>query len=128
MGISFDTFLFLFPEAILVVTAAAIYVLGAAGLSRARWMPVAFSALLLAAWCAIRQPTDLAVGEAVLVDGLGQGIRWVAILVGALFVIMSGREEGHQLTGEIFGSLLLIVVGTMLVGLAGDLVLLFLAL
>ncbi len=128
MGISFDTFLFLFPEAILVVTAAAIYVLGATGSSRVRWMPVTFSALLLAAWCAMWQPTDLTVGEAILVDGLGQGVRWVAILVGALFVIMSGREEGHQLTGEIFGSLLLIVVGTMLVGLAGDLVLLFLAL
>jgi NADH-quinone oxidoreductase subunit N len=60
---------------------------------------------------------------------LAQGFEWSCLVVGALFVLMSIEPQAQSRTAaEFYGLLLLLLSGMMLVWVADDLVLLFLAL
>ena len=134
MGADMETIKYLWPEIFLVTFAALIYVFGAVVQPRGRFALFAAMALLVAGFATYRQtvhmnlPVVWAVDGPVLVDYLGHVVRCMMLLVGLLFVGMAMRAEARELTGEVYGNLLMIVVGTMLVSQAGNLVLLFLSL
>lgn len=134
MATDFDTIKYIWPELILVITAALIYVFGAVFQQGVRWGIFALLAFVVAGFTTYRQVTCEDLNAVWLVEGpllndqLGLVVRCAMYLVGVLFVIMVPRSETRELTGEVYGSLMLVVVGTMLVAQAGNLVLLFLSL
>jgi NADH-quinone oxidoreductase subunit N len=65
--------------------------------------------------------------EPLYFDDLARFTRWLAIGLGGLLLLLSSRPDSSG-TSERIGSLLLTVAGLMLVAVAGDLVLLFVAL
>ncbi|MGE3775793.1 MAG: NADH-quinone oxidoreductase subunit N, partial [Pirellulaceae bacterium] len=64
----------------------------------------------------------------IVIDYLGYLLRWAAILVGILFTLVASGNVRRELSGEYFGTLMLLIVGIMLVSRANDLVLLFVSL
>lgn len=125
--VSIQTVYFLLPEIVLVTTAMLILVGGAFTASRGNWSwlagaGLAFAGLLLAEG---RASDVSAVVEA---DGLGQFIRWLAVILGVLFVMLSARLAAGAQAAEIMGSLLLMLTGLMLTAVSQDLIVLFLGL
>ena len=131
--ITVDTLRLLVPEMILATMAAWIYVGGAFSSARVTWNGSALVALLLAGYALYVQntlPAALAepLSGPLVVDYFSQALRWVALAVGLLFVLLSQRAADDRLASEYLGSLLLVLTGLMLVSISGDLVLLFLGL
>ena len=133
--ISLTTFRFLAPELILVVTASVIYVGGALVRWRGLWPLVALVGLGLASCALVLQDSHNALSDQasfevgpLFADAFGSLTRWLAIGIGCLFTLGSWRVGSDRLASELMGSLLLAIAGTMLLGVAGDIVLLFLAL
>jgi NADH-quinone oxidoreductase subunit N len=60
-----------------------------------------------------------------LSDALGHYVRWLALVLGLLLVLLASRDAAAGQTPEIVGCLLLIIAGLMLVSISGELVLLF---
>lgn len=128
------TILCLLPEIVLVLVAALVFIGGAFSPRGWMWTAVSVAACLVAGYLLAMQYTNPgldfsaggrhAVGP-LQIDLLGYAFRWVALVSGALLLLASRQEDGG---GERSGALLLITAGTMLVAIAGDLVLLFLAL
>ena len=139
MPIDENTLVLLVPEIILVVTAIGTMVGSAFSRRRACWVGVTIAAFLLAAGVLFRQDYALwqagrlsaeqyvSISGPLFVDLFGHALRWAALLVGLLIVLVGARAAEDALCGEYFGSLTLIFVGLMLVSTAADLVLLFLA-
>jgi len=134
---SFDTFALLAPE-IVLITAALIAYLGAAfaGL-RHGWL-VALVGVAAAMSVIGSQPADGATATAgpVAIDGFSMFVRWTVLGVGALLALVqagdlffaaSSRGSGLRRGGtcEEAGTFLVMLAGLSLVGVAGDLVLLF---
>ena len=63
-----------------------------------------------------------------ILDCLAYSNRWLALLVGLGFALTAVHGGGKRLSAEYLGTLILLVVGLMLTGAAGDLVLLFVSL
>jgi NADH-quinone oxidoreductase subunit N len=61
-------------------------------------------------------------------DPLALGIRWLALVVGLGFTLMTARLADEELSREYFGCQMLIAAGVMIVSSANELVLLFLGL
>lgn len=125
--VSIQTVYFLLPEIVLLATATSILVGGAFVATRGNWSwlagaGLAFAGLLLAEG----RPSD--VSAVVEADGLGQFIRWLAIILGVLFVMLSARMAAAAQAAEIMGSLLLLLTGLMITAVSQDLIMLFLGL
>jgi NADH-quinone oxidoreductase subunit N len=125
----------LFPELLVGLLAAAVYVVGAFVRNRGAFNVIALLGLATSAWLLFRQEMRLDVlgdGLAVMsgpltIDALAQVIRFGALGIGGLLVVAAWRAGPDELATEYLGSLLLAVCGLMLVGAANELILLFLA-
>ncbi|MBL9122844.1 MAG: NADH-quinone oxidoreductase subunit N [Planctomycetaceae bacterium] len=125
---STDTLTFLLPEVILVLVASLVYVVGAFVQKPALWTWVAVATIVAAGAALFAMPADLQPGATVARDGLAHYISLLALGAGLLLVLLSSRSADPRLAPEYVGSLMLTVAGTMLVGAAQDLVLIFLGL
>ncbi|MEX0937605.1 MAG: NADH-quinone oxidoreductase subunit N [Pirellulales bacterium] len=131
---SLDTVWLLLPEIVLVATATLVFVGGAFINSRVGFHLVALASVLVAAGLLFRQEVVLGMFEPgavhghsgpILIDYFGHALRWLALLTGGLFLLLSSRAGPDDLATEVTGSLLLAVAGLMLVCISGDIVLLF---
>ncbi|HJT36583.1 MAG TPA: proton-conducting transporter membrane subunit, partial [Pirellulales bacterium] len=137
---STDTIYRLLPEAILIVVASCIYLGGAFGGGRRLWAGVAVAAVLIAGLALFQQglAADASTGPAAVhdatlalaaggkIDGLGQYVRWLALIVGLALVLLSSHPDDDLQAPELIGTLVLAVAGAMLVAATRDLVLIFL--
>ncbi len=133
MVTSAQTLALLQPELILVVTAATIFVGGAFRRSASTWTGVALAGFILAGVVCFQQ-RGMFIDEAVtndgplMVDALGQVMRSISLVLGALFVLSLSRGFDSSQGTEALGMLVLAVAGLLLVSWAGNLILLFLGL
>lgn len=132
---STETIWLLSAEIVLIVAAVSIYLAGAFVDARGWWSGVAAAAIAAAAvalWCMQKAPPTA--GGPLAIDALAYYGRWLALALGALFVLLTSRPASRPLdtdtpgTSEYVGSLLLAVAGLMLACCAGELVLLFVGL
>ena len=113
--------------------AACLCILGAT-FTRIRWGwgPVCLAALAIASVClcfSAQLETDIPSTLSFRQDPLSIGTQWLALLLAALFTLMALAEQRESETaGEHFGLLLFVLTGMMLVAVANDLIVLFLAL
>jgi NADH-quinone oxidoreductase subunit N len=129
------TLLYLLPEIVLVLTATAIYVVGAFGSARQGWSWMAQCGIALAAYALFRQAMSRQLGifsdqltGPLVVDHLAFFVRWLALAVAALLVLLTARAARDEQGPETTGSVLLVMAGVMLSASAADLVLLFVSL
>ena len=116
----------LLPEIVLIVAAVAIYMGGAFSTARHVWRWIAGGAILLAAVALYSQHGPGQADAPLHFDELARFLRWLALGLGTLLLLLASGINSDA-TAEYIGSLLLTVAGLMLVGVAGDLVLLFVA-
>lgn len=116
------------PEIVLIAVAVAIYLGGAFFDARRMWSWIAGGAVALAAVALGTQHGPAVAGGPLNLDSLAWHGRWLALGVGALFVLLAARPFTCEGTSEYVASLLLTVAGLMLVCGAGELVLLFVGL
>jgi NADH-quinone oxidoreductase subunit N len=137
--VSTDTVYRLLPEGILILVASLIYVVGVFVSARRVWAYIALAAMGFAAAALFTQQTGsdpgsgvasaasgLALDAAGRIDALGQYVRWLALIVGGVLMLLSSRPDDDSQEPELIGTLLLAVAGAMLVATTRDLVLLFL--
>jgi len=140
MTTSLDTFKLLVPEGALVIAALAALLGGAFAGLRAGWI-VALVGIAAAMALAGGQPAAdaLLASGPVTLDGFSAFVRWLVLVVGAILALVqagdlfraavthgSGLHRGG--TCEEAGTFLLLLAGLSLVGVANDLVLLFVGL
>ena len=127
----------LLPEIVLVALATCVYVGGALRSDRIGFNVFALIGLCVVGWALYWQggwsgilAPELAHYERgpLTVDFFAYSVRWVAWLIGFLFVLAAWRAGPDELSTEYLGSLLLVIAGLMLVASATELVLLFLGL
>jgi NADH-quinone oxidoreductase subunit N len=122
------------PEILLVAAACVLFLGGTFRPNRDLWGTVALASLAaaaLAAWLgpAAAEPTGAGLYVApVLADHLSFLIRAVALVGGAVLVLLGWHEAPAKQAPEYHACLMVIVAGTSLTGMANDLVTLFLAL
>jgi NADH-quinone oxidoreductase subunit N len=134
---SLETFTLLSPEIVLVAAALVAYLGGAFAGIRHGWL-VAMVGIVVAMSVAGGQPTDGAAvtSGGIRIDGFSTFVRWAVLGTGALLVLVqsgdifsSAVSRGPGLhrggTCEEAGTFLVMLAGLSLVGVAGDLVLLF---
>ncbi len=115
------------PEILVVVTAVVVYLGGAFAVPRASWSWLGMVGLGLASVC-LATTIPLPSAEPLLIDNLALWARWLALGLGAILVLLSWQPSANPDAPELVGSLLLVVAGMMLVGAAGELILIFLGL
>lgn len=138
MYVDFDTIRYLWPEVILVLIAAWIYLAGTIQPSRAWWTIFSLAAYGVAAaivlwkeapfWHSVGQGAIEFASGPIVVDYLGYVGRLFILLLAALFTLASSQSMRRETASEYLGSLMLLVVGLMLVTRANDLVFLFVSL
>ncbi|MBL9094271.1 MAG: NADH-quinone oxidoreductase subunit N [Planctomycetaceae bacterium] len=137
---STDTVAVLLPELVVVLTATLIYVAGAFLPGKKFWSGVAAVGLAVAAAVLSGQTSrffhnadglpllSAAVPGPLAVDQFALYVRWLALVVGGVFILMTSRPENESLVPEFVGTVLMAVAGVMLVGGARELTMLFLGL
>lgn len=132
MLVEWKTIELLWPEVILLAAASSIFVGGAFTRSRAYWAFAAVLSYIVAAAVLLRVGSPwMATSEItgpVTIDAMSMGLRWVALVMGLVFTLVTARLADPDLASEFFGSLMLVTVGVMLTASANELVLLFLGL
>jgi NADH-quinone oxidoreductase subunit N len=126
-----DVFRFVVPEVVLLVAACILFIGGTVSRgNRQLWGTVALLGLAAAAITAAIRPTVglVATASPIAPDGLAHFARVLALLGGAVLVLLSWDEVPDAWAGEFHACLLLTVAGTALAGLANDLITLFVAL
>ena len=137
MNVDVDCLRKLWPEIILLVAAAWIYLGATFSNSRPFW--TVFSLLtygvvgaIIVTWegshWARNDPSAVWFVGPIVVDYVGYGLRMLALLLGTLFTLVASQATSRKLAGEHLATLMLLVVGLMLVARANDLVLLFVSL
>jgi NADH-quinone oxidoreductase subunit N len=130
--VELETIKLLLPEEILVAIASAIFVGGAFVRGQRLWSVVALIgyALAFAALGLSGSPWNAAAVTSgpVIVDPMSLGLRWLAVVMGAVFTLAMTRLADKELASEVLGALMLVVVGIMVSAGANELVLLFLGL
>ncbi len=122
------------PEILLVAAACVLFLGGTFRADRNLWGTVALASLVvagLAAWLGPRPadpgPEQLYAGP-VLLDNLAMLVKALALAGGIILVLFSWDEVPDKQAAEYHACLLVIVAGTSLVGMANELITLFLAL
>jgi NADH-quinone oxidoreductase subunit N len=121
------------PEAILLVVACALFLGGTMRrANRQGWGVTAMfglAAAAIASALAPSRPTDIvSTVSPISPDGLATFTRVLALVGGAVLILLSWDEVPDTVAGEYYGCLLLIVAGTSLTGFANELITLFVAL
>ncbi len=117
----------LLPEIVLIAVATLIFVIGAFSSARWLWSWIAGAGLLGAA-LALSQVGGGGMSGPLADDAFGLFVRWFALGIGGLFVMLTGRIAMRHQGSEVVGSLLLALVGIMIVSTSQELVMLFLGL
>lgn len=131
MFVPLSTLQALAPEIVLILAACLAMVGSALRPSRTLWGGLALVACGLAGLllASIDPPSpSLDPGSLLTFDPLHALLRWVGLSLAGLTVLVAWRWAEPSCAGEVFGCVLLIASGVMLVGGANELVLLFLAL
>lgn len=136
MVVDLHTIQILWPEVILLLLSAWIYVGGAFRSHRLGWTAFALLVYVAAAgvmaWREVPYWSDpgatLFYSGPVVVDYLGYVARWLSLVFGALMTLLLARSAPRRLTSEAIATLMVLVVGMMVVSRANDLVLLLLGL
>jgi NADH-quinone oxidoreductase subunit N len=122
------------PEIVLVAAACVLFLGGTFRRDRNLWGAVALFSLAVAALAAFLGPrpadpssTHLYAAP-VLLDNLAGLVKGLALVGGAVLVLVGWHEVSDEQAAEYHACLLVIVAGTSLVGMANELVTLFLAL
>ena len=138
----------LMPEIVLVLTAVVLYLRGAfarqspeatgAGKTPAtdpvgpmadgRSVQIALVGVVVAGWALARFRPPIEHSGPVLLDGLGQYVRWLSLAGVGFLVLLGSSGTAPRRLPEYLGTLLLAGAGVMLVAVADNLVLLFLGL
>ncbi|HEY2894531.1 MAG TPA: NADH-quinone oxidoreductase subunit N [Pirellulales bacterium] len=127
----------LLPEIILLLAATAVYLGGAFFPLRNVWSWCGAAAILLAGIALYEQSANESlpeISEAVAsiarlsADSFALAVRFGALGLGLVFVMLAARWSDEDESSEFMGSLLLIVAGAMLLSMAADLVVFFVAL
>ena len=127
MPVDLETILILVPEGALILSATALFVLGAADRRRSWWPVCAALPLLFALVMVVRDWGRPVVYSGPLIqDATGDTGRLLSVVLGLVMVLMAWRQTHRKLATEFFGGLLMVVAGLMLVSRANDLVFLFL--
>lgn len=139
MPVDLDTIRWLAPELVLVVAATSIYLGGTWLRHSALWGIAGMVSLVIAA-ALLASAEPLASGSQgaelstaslagpLVVDGMGQGCRWGALLLGLLVTVAGAPSLSKSVASEYVGTLMLVVAGVMLAGQANELVFLFVSL
>lgn len=136
-----ETLRIVLPQAVLAGLAC-LFILGGTFRVAARvWGPLALVALVLAAGALYAAPASFGsalapaadapapISLAVKAGSIDAGIEWACLVVGAFLVLISwGPQSRSKTAAEFYGLLLLLLSGVLLVAVANDLILLFLAL
>jgi NADH-quinone oxidoreductase subunit N len=128
---SSDNVALLMPEIVVLIVALWAYVGGVFTRTSGIWSWVALGGLAVAAWHLARQvdnSASAAGADLLLFDDFSYAFRFMALVVGAVFVLVFAQPAARRDSGEMIGTLLVILAGMMLVVTANDLILLFLAL
>jgi NADH-quinone oxidoreductase subunit N len=132
MIVETQTLRHLLPELLLILAASGIFVGGAFVRGRRQWTGAAlagyFAALVALALAGSPWSVETILSGPIVVDPMSAGLRWLAILTGIVFTLSLSNLADQEFASEIFGTLMLIVVGVMLAAGANELVLLFLGL
>jgi NADH-quinone oxidoreductase subunit N len=128
-----QTVSFVVPEAVLALGACIAFVGATIRMDRNLWGFVSLATLAVAAWTLWLSPLSVDAGPSIYaspiyVDHLGSFIKWVALLGGAVLVLLNWNAISDSVAGEFHGCLLFIVAGLSLTGSSNELVTLFLAL
>src|SRR5690349_16894237 len=125
------------PEIILVLAATAVYLGGAFLPLRSAWSWIGAGAILLAGIALFEQSTNQSLPEIsqavasiahLTPDSFALAVRFGTLGLGLVFVMLASRWSDEDESSEFMGSLLLIVAGAMLLSMAADLVVFFVAL
>jgi NADH-quinone oxidoreductase subunit N len=124
---------YLVPEAILTLAACVVFLGGTIRAGRNLWSGVALVALIAALAALLfgnhagPAPADFA-KVPVVFDALANFTRVLALITGMIFILLSWNEVTDRHAADYHACLLVIILGTGLIGAANDLVSLFLAL
>jgi NADH-quinone oxidoreductase subunit N len=124
-ALTLDAIGLLAPEMLLAGVATLIFVAGAFCDCRHYWSWVAGLAFIAAGALLYRQSPEALSSGPLVSDALGHYVRWLALVLGLLLVLLASRDAAAGQTPEILGCLLLVIAGLMLVSISGELVLLF---
>ncbi|MBN2477333.1 MAG: NADH-quinone oxidoreductase subunit N [Pirellulales bacterium] len=125
---SAETVRLLTPEIVLIAVAVAIFVAGAFADAPKWFRWIAGAGVALSAVALWMQHGAAVCSGPLTIDSLAYYGRWLALVLGALFVLLTARPLAGGGTPEYVGSLLLAIAGLMLVSGAGELVLMFVGL
>src|SRR5947209_6125534 len=115
----------LVPELMLALFACILFLGGAflPGIKRSNWGTTALAGLLLALFALLLAPAyQSAAGVPFVFDTLACLTRLIAILTGMILVALSWDEVPDRQLSDYYACLLVVVLGTGLVGAANDLV------
>ncbi len=119
------------PEIALIAMACVVFLFGCLYNRRWLWFPVSLIGVTIAAILAGKVETpmpEIITAAPIVSDGMSAFIRWMAIITAAVLLLVSWTEVTNDSASEYFGCLLVASAGVSLVGLANDLITLFLAL
>jgi NADH-quinone oxidoreductase subunit N len=123
-----DTVIILLPEILLIAIAVAIYMGSALRETQRGWNVVALVGVIAAGCTLAVVQNHAGGGYALIQDNLALFARWLTLALALVYILMSFKPLYHGGTPELFGSLLLVIAGTMLTAAAADLVLIFVSL
>jgi NADH-quinone oxidoreductase subunit N len=128
------TFSVLLPQTILIGAACLFFLGGTCSIKRSVWGPLALLVLLASAVAVVARstahaPTYGTLESAVVADSLSNVFNWFFLATGALFTLLSLKEQSESdAAPEFYGLLLTLTGGMMVVSSANELILLFLGL
>jgi NADH-quinone oxidoreductase subunit N len=128
------SFRLIWPEAILIVGACALFLGGTFRVDRNLWGAVALIFLAIAAAALFVRPPSTSLSRAELyagplvLDQLAFYIKVLGLASGVVLVLFSWEQVTQEWAGEFYGCLLVIIAGVGFTGMANELVVLFLAL
>ena len=128
------TFSVLLPQTILIGAACLFFLGGTFSIKRSVWGPLALIVLLAAAVATLARSTAHAdahgsLNSVIVADALSNVFNWFFLATGALFTLLSLKEQSDSdAAAEFYGLLLTLTGGMMVVSTANELILLFLGL
>ena len=117
----------LLPHVVMILAACVFFLGGSFVRNRRIWGPLCLVTLAAAGWCLARVSPAAAHGF-VVQDALSVAFQWACLGLGMLMALTAfDAQQESKTSSKYFASLLLCVSGTMLAGVAGDLIVVFLA-